>query len=81
MAKKDNELTDEKKTEKSVVEPQVSAADAAKKNYEEALAEAENQFDFVSQTGDKALISKAAQKVADIKQQELDRLKNLPPAL
>lgn len=51
--------------------------DVGKANYEEALAEAQKQFDFVSQTGDRALILKAAQKVADIKQQELDRLEGL----
>lgn len=66
------------KEEKPAVVSELSSSDAAKKNYEEVLAETEKQFEFVSQTGDKALIAKAAQKVADIKQQELDRLRNLP---
>lgn len=73
MAKKDIIEPDETETSS----PEISAADAGKAAYEEALAEATKQFDFVSQTGDRTLISKAAQRIADIKQHELERLEHL----
>lgn len=59
------------------VESEAAEVDPSAVAYQEALGKAESEFEFASKTGDKKLISNAAQKLADIKEQERVRLANL----
>lgn len=74
VKEKDQEAHKEERKQAVATEP---AADPAYTAYLEALSLAEEHFKGASATGDKKLISNAAQKVADIKEQERVRISNL----
>lgn len=83
MSKEKRELK-EKEHEAHVKEKHVKPVediteqdDPAAAAFQEALAKAQSEFDAASSIGDKKIISNAAQRLYDIKEQERVRLSNL----